>query len=348
MISQQITAYGEPLEHRETETPTPQGSEVLVRVSHCGVCHSDVHLHDGAFHLGKGQDMDVRAGRKLPFTLGHEIVGTVEALGPEASGAAIGDKRVVYPWIGCGTCPVCLRGDEPFCPKPRQIGIQVNGGFSDHVMVPHSRYLIPFDGIDESRAGPFACSGLTAYAALRKIEPIASGDPVMLVGAGGVGMMAIAFAKALFGTGPYVADIDPAKREAALAAGAAGVFDPKDPEAVKQFVKQTGGAAGAVDFVGAEGSLAFATGSLRRGGRAVIVGLYGGHFEMPIVMFPMRGISIGGSYVGTLKEMHETMALARSGKVANIPLEVRALDQATATLNDLRQGKIVGRVVLKA
>jgi len=348
MHSQQIVNYGAPLELRDNPTPVPQGSEVLVKVSFCGVCHSDVHLHDGSFHLGKGQEMDVRGGRKLPFTLGHEIVGQVEAVGPEATGVAIGDKRVVYPWIGCGQCATCVRGDEPFCAKPRQLGIQVDGGFSDHVMVPHPRYLLAFDGIEESRAGPYACSGLTAYAALRKLEPLGQGDQILLIGAGGVGMMAIAFARALYGTGPLVADIDPAKREAALAAGAAAVYDPKDATAVKQLIKDTGGGvAGAIDFVGADASLAFATGSLRRGGKAVVVGLFGGHFEMPIVLFPMRGISVGGSYVGTLKELEETLALVRAGKVSQIPIETRELSQATQTLDDLRQGKIVGRVVLK-
>jgi D-arabinose 1-dehydrogenase-like Zn-dependent alcohol dehydrogenase len=349
MESQQIIAYGEPLETRTDPTPAPAGSEVLVRITFCGVCHSDVHLHDGAFHLGKGQDLDVRAGRKLPFTLGHEIVGIVEALGPDAQGVSIGDHRVVYPWIGCGTCPACQRGDEPFCIKPRQLGIQVNGGFSDHVIVPDARYLIAFDGIEEARAAPFACSGLTAYSALRKLGPVTANDPVLIVGAGGVGMMGISFAKALFGAAPIlVADIDPAKREAAMAAGATAVYDPKDPQAVKDLLKTYGGAAGAVDFVGAEASLGFATGALRRGGRAVIVGLFGGHFEMPIVMFPMRGISIGGSYVGTLTEMQETMALARAGKIAPIPMDVRPMSAASQSLDDLRKGTVLGRVVLKA
>jgi D-arabinose 1-dehydrogenase-like Zn-dependent alcohol dehydrogenase len=349
MESQQIVAYGEPLEARTDPTPSPSGSEVLVRITYCGVCHSDVHLHDGAFHLGKGQDLDVRAGRKLPFTLGHEIVGIVEALGPDAKGVAIGDHRVVYPWIGCGACPACQRGDEPFCVKPRQLGIQVNGGFSDHVIVPDARYLIAFDGIEEARAAPFACSGLTAYSALRKLGPIGANDPVLIVGAGGVGMMGISFAKALFGTAPIlVADIDPGKREAALAAGATAVYDPKDPNAVKDLLKTFGGAAGAVDFVGAEASLGFATGALRRGGRVVIVGLFGGHFEMPIVMFPMRGISIGGSYVGTLTEMQETMALARAGKIAPIPMDIRPMSAASQSLDDLRKGTVLGRVVLKA
>jgi D-arabinose 1-dehydrogenase-like Zn-dependent alcohol dehydrogenase len=291
----------------------------------------------------------VRAGRKLPFTLGHEIVGIVEALGPDAKGVAIGDHRVVYPWIGCGACPACQRGDEPFCVKPRQLGIQVNGGFSDHVIVPDARYLIAFDGIEEARAAPFACSGLTAYSALRKLGPIGANDPVLIVGAGGVGMMGISFAKALFGTAPIlVADIDPGKREAALAAGATAVYDPKDPNAVKDLLKTFGGAAGAVDFVGAEASLGFATGALRRGGRVVIVGLFGGHFEMPIVMFPMRGISIGGSYVGTLTEMQETMALARAGKIAPIPMDIRPMSAASQSLDDLRKGTVLGRVVLKA
>jgi D-arabinose 1-dehydrogenase-like Zn-dependent alcohol dehydrogenase len=348
MRSQKIVEYGKPLEFRDDPTPMPVGTEVLLRIAYCGVCHSDVHIHDGAFHLGKGRDLDVRGGRKLPFILGHEIVGTVAGLGPDAIGIKLGDKRIVYPWIGCGNCAACRRGDEPVCAEARQMGIQVDGGYADHVLVPHPRYLLDYSGIADERAGLFACSGLTAYGALKKLPALNADDRVLIVGAGGVGMMGIVFAKAMFGTGPLVADIDPAKREAALKAGASKVYDPGDAGALKQLLADTaGGACGAIDFVGAEASLKFACGSLRRGGRAVVVGLFGGHFEMPIVMFPIRAISICGSMVGTLTEMHEALALARSGKIAEVPIEIRSLDAATATLDDLRDGRIIGRVVLK-
>jgi D-arabinose 1-dehydrogenase-like Zn-dependent alcohol dehydrogenase len=348
MQSQKIIDYGKPLKAVEDPTPTPTGTEILVRIAYCGVCHSDVHIHDGTFHLGKGKDLDIRAGRKLPFILGHEIVGTVAAVGPDVTGVAVGDKRLVYPWIGCGGCAACKRGDETVCTKPRHMGVTIDGGFADHIIVPHGRYLLDYAGIPEERAGPFACSGLTAYGALKKLQPAAADDPIVIIGAGGVGMMGISYAKAMFGRAPLVADIDPVKRAAALAAGAAKVYDPNDPASVKQFLTDTGGGAhGAVDFVGAESSLNFAVACLRRGGKAVVVGLFGGNFEIPIVMFPIRAIAIQGSMVGTLEDMREALDLARAGKVAPVPVELRDLKDAGRSLDDLRGGRIVGRIVLR-
>lgn len=347
MRSVQIVEYSQPLEERAEETPHPSGSEVLVRVTHCGVCHSDVHIHDGYFGLGGDKRLDIRSGRQLPFTMGHEIEGVVEAVGPDAQGVKPGDRRLVYPWIGCGECPVCLRDEEPLCPRPRNLGVQVDGGYSDYVLVPHSRYLIEYDGVPEGLAATYMCSGLTAFGALKKLGDVPKEDRILIVGAGGVGMMAVQFAKVLFDNPILVADVNPAAREAAEKAGAAATYDPKDPGAVKKLIADTkGGVYGAVDFVGAEGSLNFAVGALRKGGRAIVVGLFGGKFEMPIPMFPFREISIGGSVVATLKQTHEMMELVRQNKVAPIPVQTRPLSEAWQTLEDLRQGKIVGRVVL--
>src|SRR5215813_5896998 len=112
MKSQVITAYGQPLEEMTSVVPEVRGTEVLLAVRGCGVCHSDLHMHDGHFDLGRGRTLDVSSGRQLPFTLGHEIEGEVIALGPEATGVAIGERRVVYPWIGCGTCATCVSAEE--------------------------------------------------------------------------------------------------------------------------------------------------------------------------------------------------------------------------------------------
>ena len=147
MLRQSLVEYGKPLQETEASTPPPKGSEVLLRVSHCGVCHSDVHLQDGYFDLGGGQKLDVRSGRTLPFTLGHEIAGTVEAAGPEAQGAVKGKRYAAYPWIGCGKCGLCVRGDEHLCTAPRVLGVTVDGGYATHVTVPHPRYLLDVEGI---------------------------------------------------------------------------------------------------------------------------------------------------------------------------------------------------------
>ncbi|AXS40600.1 alcohol dehydrogenase [Breoghania sp. L-A4] len=347
MQNQSIIEYGAPLAETSAETPAPTGTEVLIQINHCGVCHSDVHIHDGHFDLGGGKQLDVRAGRELPFTLGHEIEGSVCAMGPDATGVTIGKRAVVYPWIGCGDCPTCAEGDEHLCAKPRQLGINVNGGYSTHVMVPHPRYLLNYDGIDPRIAGSFMCSGLTAYSALKRLEAQAKRGPLLLVGLGGVGMMGLAFARALFEHAPYVADIDPAKRRAAMGAGAAAAFDPSDREARKAFLAQTGGVFGAVDFAGAESSLNFAQSVLRKSGKVVVAGLIGGSFTIPIPMFAMRVIGIEGSFVGSLPEAREMLEIVRAGKVSSIPVETRPLSAANQALDDLRAGTIMGRVVLE-
>jgi alcohol dehydrogenase, propanol-preferring len=344
---QSLTAYAAPLCETIADLPAPQGTEVLVRVACCGVCHSDVHLQDGYFSMGQDRRLDITAGRRLPFTLGHEIAGVVARAGPGASDAAEGRAVAVYPWIGCGSCPACARGDEILCNAPRQLGITVDGGFATHVLVPHPRYLLDYAPLPTTLAAAYMCSGLTAYSALKKLGARAARGPLLLLGAGGVGMMGLAFARAMFGHAPIVADIDADKRAAAMDAGAAAVVDPADAGARRQVAALTeGGACGAVDFVGSERSLAFATGALAKGGKVVVAGLLGGAYTTPVPTFPLKVITIEGTFVGTLAEAHEMLALARAGKVPPVPISERPLGAAQAALDDLRNGRVIGRVVL--
>jgi D-arabinose 1-dehydrogenase-like Zn-dependent alcohol dehydrogenase len=346
--SYRIAKFGEPLQLHDGEVPQPKGSEVLVRVSGCGVCHSDVHIWDGYFDLGGGRKAPIGDGEKsLPLTPGHEIVGEVVALGPDASGVTPGDQRVVYPWLGCSlpSCPECRRGEEHMCSK-RALGVYRDGGYAEHVLVPDARYLVAFDGLPPALAATYACSGLTAYGALKKLGRLDAGDALLIIGAGGVGMAGVRLAKTVTGVPPIVADIDPAKREAALENGAAEAIDPAAPGAARDFVKARGGVAAAVDFVGAEATVRFGTSMLRKSGKLVIVGLYGGTLSMPIPFFPFLGITVQGSQVGTLAELKELIALGRQGIVGAIPTATRPLAAATDTLADLKAGKILGRIVL--
>ena len=343
-----LTAYEAPLCETIADCPDPQGSEALVRVERCGVCHSDLHMQDGFFALGEGKTLDVREGRKLPFTLGHEIAGTVERAGPDAD-AKIGAKVAVFPWIGCCACAACKAGEENLCNTNRHLGISADGGFASHVLVPHPRYLIDYAPLSPSFAGALMCSGLTAYSALKRLTAHATRGPALLVGLGGVGMMGLGIARALFSQPPIVADIDPAKREAALKAGAAAAFDPADREARRALIKSTGGGVfAACDFVGSEKSLAFATGALAKGGKVAVTGLLGGNFPLPATMFVLKAMTVEGTLTGTLAEANELMALARAGKLAPLPIEERPLSQAQSALEDLRGGRVVGRVVLVA
>jgi D-arabinose 1-dehydrogenase-like Zn-dependent alcohol dehydrogenase len=345
MHRQSLRAYGEPLCETVIEAPRPQGTEVLVRVERCGVCHSDLHMQDGFFLLGDGKKFDVQAGRTLPFTLGHEIAGLVESTGSDAD-VKPGAKVAVYPWIGCGHCPACRVGDENICAAPRHLGITADGGFATHVLVRHSRYLIDYAPLASGYAGALMCSGLTAYAALKRLAGRAQRGPLLLVGLGGVGLMGLALTRAIYGMAPFVADIDSKKRDAALAAGAAQAFDPSDPDARKALLKASGGIYAACDFAGSHASLNFATGVLAKGGKVVVTGLIGGAYSTAVAMFPLKAMSIEGTQTGTLSEARELIELVRSRNIKPPPIAERPLGQASVTLDDLRAGKIIGRVVL--
>ena len=342
MISYQTTTPGAALVEVETETPQPQGTEVLIKTVACGVCHSDIHMHDGVFELGGGKQLEV--GQE-GMVLGHEIFGKVVALGPDAEGAAIGDLRVVFPWIGCGECATCQRGDEQLCTPGRALGIAQHGGFADHVLVPHSRYLFEKGDVSDSLAATYACSGLTAYGALKKVGELQADDEVVIIGAGGVGSMAIQIAKAM-GIDPIVVDIDEGKLQTARDFGATRTFNSSDPQTAKAIRKATGGAYAALDFVGAEASVNYGLNCLRKGGMLVIIGLYGGALSMPIPFIPMNARIIQGSYVGSLQDMSELMTMVRDGKIAPIDIVERPLSEANAALVDLKAGQVRGRQVL--
>jgi D-arabinose 1-dehydrogenase-like Zn-dependent alcohol dehydrogenase len=342
---QSLTAYGAPLCETVTDCPAPTGSEVLVRITRCGVCHSDLHIQDGHFNLAGDKTLDITGGRRLPMALGHEIAGVIEAAGPDTS-ATPGDKVAVYPWIGCGTCAACRHGEENLCAASRHLGVNVDGGFATHVLVPHPRYLLDYAPLRASVAAMLMCSGLTAYAALKRLTDRAARGPALLIGMGGVGMMGLALARTMFPHPPIVADIDPAKREAALAAGAAAAYDPADPAARKAVITATGGIYASCDFVGSEGSLNFATGVLAKGGKVVVTGLIGGGVTIATAMFPLKAMAIEGIMTGTLDDARELMALALGGNIPPIPFRERPIEEAQAALEELRAGRVVGRTVL--
>ncbi|MDX2156287.1 MAG: alcohol dehydrogenase [Hyphomicrobiaceae bacterium] len=351
MLSYRVVTFGAPLERQEESTPVPKGREVLIRTTGCGVCHSDVHLHEGSFDLGSGRKVDMSRSLGLPRTLGHEIVGEVVAVGEgvSAAEAPMGAHRVVFPWIGCGTCPLCMSGDEHLCNQPRALGVNRDGGYASHVLVPDPRYLFAFDGLDEDLACTYACSGLTAYGALKKAaEVVRNGGDLMIIGAGGVGLSGVRMAEAVTGVKPIVADIDPSKWPAAREAGARDIIDPRDPEAGKALYRMTGGGvAAAIDFVGAAASFTFGFNALRKSGRLVVVGLFGGSASLPVPMIPLKNATVMGSYVGNLEDMRELMSLAMSGKVPGLPIATQPLAEAGSVLARLGEGKIVGRVVLR-
>jgi D-arabinose 1-dehydrogenase-like Zn-dependent alcohol dehydrogenase len=347
MLSYDVTEWGKPLQQATRETPKPTGTEVLLKLKYCGVCHSDVHIRDGYFELGGGKRFYMtERGMKLPHTLGHEPYGTVVAAGPDAAGVPIGVDRLVCPWIGCGSCARCREGQDNHCMTPRFVGVQRAGGYADHLLIPHPKYLIDVTGVDPAWAATLSCSGLTTYSAVSKLKPIPRDEWIAVMGAGGLGLMAIEMLKASGHERIVAVDIDAAKLAAARGAGATGTVDGRDPEAPKALKEITGGTIyGAVDLVGAASTASLALGALRKGGRLILVGLYGGEIPLSVVPLIQRAITIQGSYVGTVAELKEVVALARAGKLKTIPIEKRPLADVSLTLDQLKAGAIIGRVV---
>jgi D-arabinose 1-dehydrogenase-like Zn-dependent alcohol dehydrogenase len=194
-------------------------------------------------------------------------------------------------------------------------------------------------------AATYACSGLTAFGALKKVGEIRGDDNIVIIGAGGVGMMAIQIARAL-GMDPIVVDIDEAKLSAAKDLGVTRTFDSSDRQTAKEIRKSTGGAYAALDFVGAESSVNYGLGCLRKGGMLVVIGLYGGALSIPIPFLPMNARIIQGSYVGSLDDMEKLMTMVREGKISPIGITERPLSEANQALDDLKAGKVSGRQVL--
>lgn len=349
MRSYQLVTPGKPFEEVEHEEPTPTGTEVLIRVTHAGVCHSDIHISDGYFDLGGGKKLDIVArGQKLPVTLGHEVLGEVIAAGPDAKDAPIGKTMLVHPWLGCGECSACKAEQENHCPTMRSIGIFRDGGYATHCLVPHPKYLVDIGDVDPMVATPYSCSGVTVYSALKKAMPVLDTEWLAVFGAGGLGLSAVAIAKGMGVKNVISVDIDDEKLDAAKALGADAVLNTKTAEnPVAELQKIAGGELRAVvDTVGGEATSGTALAAIRKGGRYVIVGLYGGELTISLPTIPMRAISIMGSYVGSLGELKELMELVKAGKVKPIPMETRPLNTAYDTLQDLKAGRITGRVVL--
>ena len=343
-----VTHHGQPLELVERPIPQPQGTEVLLKVRAAGVCHTDLHLWEGHYDLGGGKKLTLaERGIKPPITLSHEIVGEVVAAGDAAGTVAVGKPMLVHPWIGCGECAACRRGEENLCVKPQSLGVVRPGGFAEYVIVPHPRYLVDIDGLDVAEAAPLACAGVTTYSALKKFGERITTDPVVIIGAGGLGLMAIEVLKALGGKGAIVVDLDPVKREAALAAGALAAIDGRASDAVAQIQQATGGGARAVlDLVGATPTVTTAMACSARGGHIVICGLMGGDLTLALPVIPMRPLTLQGSYVGTLQELRELVDLARRTTMKAIPVTRRPLAEAQDALMALHEGRIVGRTIL--
>ena len=353
MKSYKVTDFNAPLEEISVDTPQPIGTQVLIKVKAAGVCHSDLHIWEGGYDLGHGRKpLSLKErGVSLPRTMGHETVGEVLAFGPDATvdykgDLKIGDVALVYPWLGCGKCEVCKADNENMCLKPYSLGVHCDGGYADHMIVPHPKYLLNLNGLDPVTAAPYACSGVTTFSALKKVESDLH-NPIVIIGAGGLGLMALTLLKAMGGKGAIVVDIDARKREAAEKAGALGSVDGGATDALEQLAAKAGGPIySVIDLVGNAATTQLGFDCLAKGGKLVIVGLFGGGATFALPLIPIKAITIQGSYVGNLKETQELLDLVREKKIAPIPVTPLPFAKANEALTDLKHGRLVGRAVL--
>ncbi|MEI7783090.1 MAG: alcohol dehydrogenase [Betaproteobacteria bacterium] len=343
-----IVANNEPLQAIEQAPLHPQGTEVVLQVTHAGVCHSDLHLWHGYYNMGSGKKMMLAdRGVTLPRAPGHEIVGRVVRVGPDAQGVKVGDERIVFPWLGCGHCEVCLAGQDNLCNSPCALGVRQDGGYGNEVKVPHPRFLVDHGDVDPAFAATLACSGITVYSAIRKLLPLAPDTPVVLIGAGGLGLAAIGMLLALGHKRIVSVDISADKRQAALDMGATEVVDGNAPELVQAIHAATGGPVkAAMDFVNISSTSATGLEILAKDGRLVLVGVGGGELVLSLAGMIFRPRSVIGSMTGNPQDLRDVAALAKAGKLKSLPITRMPKDQANAAVMALSEGRAVGRIVL--
>jgi alcohol dehydrogenase, propanol-preferring len=349
MKAARIVKVNEPLQVQELQTPKPKGSQIIIKVQSSGVCHSDVHVWEGYYEGIGGQQLKTTdRGVKYPLTPGHEIAGIVDSLGEQVEGFSKNEKVLVYPWIGDGTCPACRIGEENLCDKPRSLGIYNDGGYAEYVLVPSYKYLVKIgDEMDSDTSAPLSCAGLTAYGAVKNAN-LRPDDNVVIVGTGGLGLMAIQLAKAVTGARIIAMDIDDGKLEVAKKEGANIIVNSRKEDAPKAVMELTNklGADAVIDFVNASKTVETDMQLLRKRAKLVLVGLFGGELRLNLVAMPTRAYKLIGSYTGSILDLIELVSLARRGVVGPIISNRFKLDQATMALEMLKEGKILGRGVI--
>jgi len=356
MRSARIPGPNEALQIIESESPEPSTNQVLLKVKATGVCHSDLHLWEGGYDLGDGNFMKVTdRGVKYPVTPGHEIVGTVEKIGDSVQGFSKGDIVLVYPWMGCGECPGCKTGNENLCDTPRSMGVFQDGGYADTLLIPHFKYLAKIDGVDSDAATSLACSGLTAYTAVKKAN-VNSPEFLVMIGAGGLGLMGIQIAKAITKAKIICVDLDDKRLDTAKELGADFLINTSvigsvaggSGNAVQKILSicNNKGADSVIDFVNAPNTVKTGLGVLRKRGRLILVGLFGGSLELSLVTIPLKAITIEGAYTGNFDDMIELIELAKKGIIKPVISKRYTLDDANQALQDLKDRKIIGRAVI--
>lgn len=285
---------------------------------------------------------------KYPLTPGHEIAGIIESMGEQTEGFSKNEKVLVFPWIGEGLCPACRTGEENLCDKPRSLGVYRDGGYAEYVLVPSYKHLVKIgEELDTDISASLSCSALTAFGAVKNGN-LTPNDNVVIVGAGGLGLMGIQLAKAIKGSRIIAMDIDDEKLKAAKENGADNIVNSKKEDPIKAVKELTGnlGADAVIDFVNASKTVETDMQLLRRRARLVLVGLFGGELKVNLVSIPTGAYKIIGSYTGSINDLIELVSLAKRGIIKPIISNRFKLDQATEALTMLKNGKILGRGII--
>lgn len=333
----------------EIDTPQVTGKEVLLKVIRAGACHTDTHIREGGYDLGsRGMMKMTDRGTPYPLAMGHEVVGVVAEIGEDVTDVKVGETRLVYPWIGCGTCRECRNGNDNRCVKGQNLGVARNGGYAEYIHVRDEKYLLDIEGLDPSWAATLACSGLTAYSSVDQVLPLDADEPIVVCGAGGLGLTAISILSSLGHKNIIALDLSEKNLELARDMGATAtlVSDQSPEERIAEVAK--GQPAAFIDFVnnGITATLGFNV--LRKAGTMVQVGLFGGEFVVPTALLALRMIQIRGSFVGSLVQLEGLIEIAKSGELPHIPIDERELNakNVARALDDLTAGKVSGRIVL--
>ena len=346
--SYDLTDWGQPFEKAVRDLPALSEKSVLVRVTAAGLCHSDLHIKKGFMDLGeRGKLTFTQRGAKLPLTLGHEIAGIVEQTGAAVTDVKAGQAVVVFPWIGCRSCLACAEDRESDCSAMRIIGIHRNGGFASHVVVEDEKFLVDIDGLDPAIVAPYACSGITVYNGLLKAGLTRSGEWLAVLGAGGLGLNAIAIARAMGFQNILAVDIDDEKLAAARQMGADKTVNSSAGEAASEALQAaTDNRLFAVlDTFGSEQTANLAVSALAKAGRYVVVGQHGGDFKMPQIWLPQKAMTVRGSHVGNSGHLRTLIEMYRQGKLKPIPVETRPLSAVNQAIAELESGQVTGRIV---
>ncbi|WLR53214.1 alcohol dehydrogenase AdhP [Bacillus tianshenii] len=330
-----VNEFKQELEIKEVPVPELEYGEILVKIKACGVCHTDLHAAHG--------DWPVKP--KLPLIPGHEGVGIVEEVAEGVtSSIKVGDK-VGIPWLysACGECEYCLTGRETLCPDQLNAGYSVDGGYAEYCKAP-AKYVVKIpDGVDLAEISPIFCAGVTTYKAL-KVSDAKAGDWVAIYGIGGLGHVALQYAKAM-GFNVVAVDIQDDKLELATTLGADLTVNAMKTDPINDIKEKVGGVQAAVSVAVNKKAFEQAYGSVKRGGTLVVVGLPNDELPIPIFDTVLNGVTVKGSIVGTRKDLQEAIAFAAEGKVkTNISTD--SLDNINSIFDRMEQGKINGRVVL--